>query len=64
MTKPKYDDIIVGGGSKGCVPANRLSADDPVLVLLLEAARSHRHPLISIPPGYGVTAHSPGLARD
>ncbi|MFP6804321.1 MAG: hypothetical protein VCA12_14445 [Pseudomonadales bacterium] len=64
MTKPKYDDIIVGGGSTGCVPANRLSADDPVLVLLLEAARSHRHPLISIPPGDGVTAHSPGLARD
>jgi choline dehydrogenase-like flavoprotein len=64
MTKVKYDDIIGGGGSTGCVPADRLCADNPVLVLLSEAARSHRHPLISIPPGCGVTAHSPGLARD
>ena len=64
MTKAKYDYIIVGGGSTGGVPANRLSADDPILIQLLEAARSHWHPLISIPSGYGVTAHSPGFTRD
>ena len=46
-----YDVVIVGGGSAGCVLANRLSADSSVRVLVLEAGRSDFRidPLIHMP---------------
>ena len=46
-----YDYVVVGGGSAGCVLANRLSANPGVSVCLLEAGPADRHPLIHMPVG-------------
>ena len=47
----RYDYVIVGGGSAGCVLANRLSASGAHSVCLLEAGPPDTSPFIRIPGG-------------
>jgi choline dehydrogenase len=44
-----FDYIVVGGGSAGCVLADRLSALPGNKVLLLEAGGKDSHPMVHIP---------------
>lgn len=45
----QFDYVIIGGGSAGCVLANRLSKDPSVSVCLIEAGGTHKSRWISIP---------------
>lgn len=48
-----FDYVIVGGGSAGCVLANKLSANPSLRVLLIEAGPPDTSPLIHMPRGLG-----------
>jgi choline dehydrogenase-like flavoprotein len=47
----EFDYVIVGAGPAGCVLANRLSANQDVTVLVVEAGDQDTNPLIHIPGG-------------
>ena len=55
------DYIIVGGGTAGCVVAERLSASGRDRVLLLEAGGSDRRFWVRVPIGYGRTFNDPAV---
>ncbi|CDZ77402.1 Alcohol dehydrogenase [acceptor] [Legionella massiliensis] len=46
-----FDFIIVGGGTAGCIIANRLSANPNYSVLLIEAGRNANHLFTKLPVG-------------
>lgn len=54
-----YDYIIIGGGSAGCVMANRLTADAAARVLVLEAGGRDTDPYIHMPVGFAKMTTGP-----
>src|SRR5260370_23043429 len=48
----RFDYVIIGAGSAGCVLANRLSEDADTSVCVLEAGPKDWHPYIHLPAGF------------
>ena len=55
----RFDYIIIGAGSAGCVLTNRIINSGKYKVLLVEAGGNDSYPWIHIPVGYYKTMHNP-----
>lgn len=58
MTNTTFDFIIVGGGSAGCVLAERLSRCGAYQVALFEAGGSGKSPFVTMPGGVAAMMHN------
>lgn len=58
----RFDYVVVGAGTAGCVLAHRLSADPETTVVLVEAGDHDTNPLISVPRGFGDLLGDPTTA--
>jgi choline dehydrogenase len=59
LTQERFDYVIVGAGSAGCVLADRLSADGRCKVLLLEYGGSDRSIFIQMPSALSIPMNMP-----
>ena len=57
----RFDYIIIGAGSAGCILANRLTADSSRSVCLIEAGPPDWNPYIHIPAGFIKTLTNPKI---
>jgi choline dehydrogenase-like flavoprotein len=56
-----FDYVIVGGGTAGCVLANRLTASGQYTVLVLEAGKAARSLWVEIPAGFSKLLTNPAF---
>lgn len=58
MINQRYDFVVLGAGTSGCYLAERLSRDNNVSVLLVDAGKDSKNPVFSMPAGFTQTLFS------